>query len=140
MAAPQVGIMRRSRYVKGKKVGKGPLVEAVRGMHKLNRHTTYPHHSLLEQPPCAGHPGQEGPAHRLHRAAGHLCAPELSNADLSMRPSPTNMLTACACQAPHAGEIANFLVDDGKSVEYKQELVEMYPFFGGHIIGDKKHA
>ena len=26
----QVGIMRRSRYVKGKKVGKGPLVEAVR--------------------------------------------------------------------------------------------------------------
>ena len=25
----QVGIMRRSRYVKGKKVGKGPLVEAV---------------------------------------------------------------------------------------------------------------
>ena len=43
-------------------------------------------------------------------------------------------------QATHAGEIASFLVDEGQSVEYKQPLVEMYPFFGGHIIGDRKNA
>ena len=28
----QVGIMRRARYVKGKKVGKGPIAEVVRNL------------------------------------------------------------------------------------------------------------
>ena len=46
----------------------------------------------------------------------------------------------CCSQVKQAGEIAVFLVDEGQSVEYKQPLAEMYPYFGGHIIGDKKHA
>ena len=43
-------------------------------------------------------------------------------------------------QTQLAGEIASFVCDEGASVEYKQPLVEIAPFFGGHIIGDKKHA
>lgn len=33
-------------------------------------------------------------------------------------------------EAPQAGEIVRFLVPDGGSVEYKQGIVEMAPFFG----------
>ena len=43
-------------------------------------------------------------------------------------------------QAPQAGEIVDFLVDEGTAVEYNQPVVELMPFFGGHIIGDRKHA
>jgi hypothetical protein len=39
-------------------------------------------------------------------------------------------------QAPQAGEVAKFLVEDGAPVEYLQEVVELAPFFGGHIIGE----
>ena len=43
-------------------------------------------------------------------------------------------------QAPQAGEIVSFEIEDGKAVEYKDVIVEMAPFFGGHIIGDRKYA
>eukprot|EP00877_Chromochloris_zofingiensis_P002294 jgi/Chrzof1/12065/Cz06g20040.t1 len=43
-------------------------------------------------------------------------------------------------EAPQAGEIVAFQVKDGEAVEYKQVLVELAPFFGGHIIGDRKYA
>jgi hypothetical protein len=43
-------------------------------------------------------------------------------------------------QAPQAGEIVSFAVEEGQPVEYNQPLVEIAPFFGGHIIGDRKHA
>jgi hypothetical protein len=43
-------------------------------------------------------------------------------------------------QSPQAGEIVNFLLADGAPVEYLQEVVELAPFFGGHIIGDSKYA
>ena len=33
-----------------------------------------------------------------------------------------------------------FLVDEGSPVEYRQPVAEIVPFFGGHIIGDSKHA
>ncbi len=39
-----------------------------------------------------------------------------------------------------AGECAGFLVEDGTPVEYGQEVMELVPFFGGHIIGDSKFA
>ena len=56
-------------------------------------------------------------------------------------PHPVNKLRLYRHdQVKQAGEIANFLVDEGQSVEYKQPLADMYPYFGGHIIGDKKHA
>lgn len=45
-----------------------------------------------------------------------------------------------ALQAPQAGEIVSFVADDGNAVEYKEVIVEIAPFFGGHIIGDKKYA
>jgi hypothetical protein len=51
---------------------------------------------------------------------------------------------ACALGAgnnllcPAAGEIGKFHVEDGAPVEYLQTIVELAPFFGGHIIGDKK--
>lgn len=43
-------------------------------------------------------------------------------------------------QAPQAGEIVSFAVEEGQPVEYNQPIVELAPFFGGHIIGDRKHA
>ncbi|GAX83695.1 hypothetical protein CEUSTIGMA_g11120.t1 [Chlamydomonas eustigma] len=43
-------------------------------------------------------------------------------------------------EAPQAGEVAKFLVEDGSPVEYQQLVLELAPFFGGHIIGDLKHA
>ena len=43
-------------------------------------------------------------------------------------------------QSQQAGEIVAFVGDEGASVEYKQPLLEIAPFFGGHIIGDKKWA
>lgn len=50
------------------------------------------------------------------------------------------LLTALRLQAPQAGEIVSFNIEDGVAVEYKEVVVEMAPFFGGHIIGDKKYA
>jgi len=43
-------------------------------------------------------------------------------------------------KSPQAGEVARFLVEDGAPVMYGQTIVELSPFFGGHIIGDSKHA
>lgn len=43
-------------------------------------------------------------------------------------------------KAPQAGEIVAYKAEDGDAVEYKQSVVEIAPFFGGHIIGDSKYA
>ncbi|KAL6762220.1 hypothetical protein V8C86DRAFT_2522752 [Haematococcus lacustris] len=43
-------------------------------------------------------------------------------------------------ESPQAGEAVKFLIADGSPVEYRQEVVDLAPFFGGHIIGDSKHA
>lgn len=43
-------------------------------------------------------------------------------------------------ESPQAGELISFLVEEGEAVEYQQEVAEIAPFFGGHIIGDSKHA
>ena len=43
-------------------------------------------------------------------------------------------------QAPQAGEITSFIKDEGQPVEYGEDVVELAPFFGGHIIGDSKYA
>lgn len=48
--------------------------------------------------------------------------------------------TYVTCEAPQAGEIVKFLVADGAAVEYGQTIAELAPYFGGHIIGDKKYA
>lgn len=50
------------------------------------------------------------------------------------------MLGLLLAQAPQAGELAKFLIEEGSPVEYGQAVVELAPFFGGHIIGDKKYA
>lgn len=42
--------------------------------------------------------------------------------------------------APQQGEIVGFEVEDGAPVEYDQEVLELLPYFGGHIIGDSKYA
>ncbi len=34
----------------------------------------------------------------------------------------------------------SFAVEEGQPVEYNQPIVELAPFFGGHIIGDRKHV
>ena len=36
----------------------------------------------------------------------------------------------CALQAPLAGEIIAYLAEEGDPVEYRQELVEIAPYFG----------
>lgn len=43
-------------------------------------------------------------------------------------------------QAPQAGEAVEFLIEDGKPVEFREEVVSLAPFFGGHIIGDAKYS
>ena len=43
-------------------------------------------------------------------------------------------------QSPQAGELVAFIAGEGTAVEYKEEIVEIAPFFGGHIIGDRKNA
>lgn len=43
-------------------------------------------------------------------------------------------------QAPQAGEVVAFVVEEGKPVEYGEVVLELAPFFGGHIIGDRKYA
>ncbi|KAJ9518465.1 hypothetical protein QJQ45_018483 [Haematococcus lacustris] len=40
-------------------------------------------------------------------------------------------------ESPQAGEAVKFLIADGSPVEYRQEVVDLAPFFGGHIIGDR---
>ncbi|KAF8058871.1 APX6 [Scenedesmus sp. PABB004] len=39
-------------------------------------------------------------------------------------------------KAPQAGELASYKAEEGDPVEYGQVVVEIAPFFGGHIIGD----
>jgi hypothetical protein len=46
-------------------------------------------------------------------------------------------MSAFCTQAPQAGEIVAFVVDEGAAVEYAQPIIELVPFFGGHIIGDR---
>lgn len=43
-------------------------------------------------------------------------------------------------ECPQAGEVTSFLVEEGEAVEYQQAVLEIAPFFGGHIIGDSKYA
>jgi hypothetical protein len=46
----------------------------------------------------------------------------------------------CPSRPLQAGEITEFLVDEGDPVEYRQGILAIAPFFGGHIIGDSKYA
>ncbi|KAK9810943.1 hypothetical protein WJX73_010654 [Symbiochloris irregularis] len=89
----KVGIMRRGRYVKGKKVGKGPIADVGTKVKK-----------------------------------GQVVA------------FVEQLGTFVPIEAQQPGEIVSFVCEEGSSVEYKQQLIELAPFFGGHIIGDKKHA
>lgn len=42
--------------------------------------------------------------------------------------------------AKQAGEIIKFEVEEGEPVGYGHTLATLYPFFGGHIIGESKHV
>ena len=70
----------------------------------------------------------------------------VSRAPLFPRPPTTDhsyveqLGTFMPIEAPQAGELVAFLVDEGNPVEYRQPVAEIAPFFGGHIIGDSKHA
>ncbi|KAI8462613.1 MAG: hypothetical protein J3K34DRAFT_389468 [Monoraphidium minutum] len=48
--------------------------------------------------------------------------------------------TFAEVKAPQAGEVARFLLEEGAAVEYGEVVLELAPFFGGHIIGDSKYA
>lgn len=91
--APKVGVMRRGRYLKGKQIGKGPVVE-------------------------------EGATVKTGQV---LCYIE-------------QLGTYWPVECPQAGEVQAFLVEEGEAIEYLEEVVEIAPFFGGHIIGDSKYA
>jgi len=91
--APKVGVLRRGRYLKGKQIGKGPVVEEGATVKK-------------------GQP---------------LCYIE-------------QLGTFWPVESPQAGEVLSFLVEEGEAVEYLEEVVDIAPFFGGHIIGDSKYA
>jgi hypothetical protein len=36
--------------------------------------------------------------------------------------------------------VAAYKAEDGDAVEYGEVVVEIAPYFGGHIIGDSKYA
>ncbi|CAL5229567.1 g12921 [Coccomyxa viridis] len=93
LTAPKVGLMRRARYVKGKKVGKGNMVN-------------------------------DGDEVKAGQVLGFI----------------EQLGTFMPVEAPQAGEIVSFAVEEGQPVEYNQPIVELAPFFGGHIIGDRKHV
>ena len=93
ITAPKVGVLRRGRFLKGKQIGKGPVVDI-------------------------GDTVKKGQVIAFIEQLG----------------------THFPVECPQAGEVAAFLVDDGEAVEYKQDIVEISPFFGGHIIGDSKYA
>lgn len=93
VGSPKVGILRRGKYVKGKRVGKGNVVDAGAEIKK-----------------------------------GQVLA------------FVEQLGTFAPVEAPQAGELLDFLVEDGDPVEFRQPVVEFAPFFGGHIIGDSKHA
>eukprot|EP01026_Neomeris_dumetosa_P033208 TRINITY_DN26451_c0_g1_i4.p2 TRINITY_DN26451_c0_g1~~TRINITY_DN26451_c0_g1_i4.p2 ORF type:complete len:123 (+),score=26.04 TRINITY_DN26451_c0_g1_i4:31-369(+) len=92
VAAPKVGVLRRGRYVKGKRIGKGDLINEGDEVKK----------------------GQV------------MCYVE-------------QLGTHIPVEAPQAGEVV-MIFEDGTPVEYLQSVAEIAPFFGGHIIGDKKYA
>lgn len=43
-------------------------------------------------------------------------------------------------EAPQTGEVARFVVEEGGAVQFGDSILQLSPFFGGHIIGDSKHA
>lgn len=47
--------------------------------------------------------------------------------------------TLTPISAPQQGEILSFPFSEGEPVAYKDAVVEFAPFFGGHIIGDRKY-
>ena len=88
-----MGLLRRGRYIKGKQVGKGAVVD-VGDKVKKGQVLAY-----VEQ-----------------------------------------LGTYWPVEAPQAGEVAEFLLEEGAPVEYGCEVLEIAPFFGGHIIGEAKYA
>lgn len=93
VSSPKVGILRRGKYFKGKKAGKG---NAVNEGDKVKKGQTV---AYIEQ-----------------------------------------LGTFVPVEAPQAGEAVEFLIEDGKPVEFREEVVSLAPFFGGHIIGDAKYS
>lgn len=93
VSSPKVGILRRGKYFKGKKVGKG---NAVNEGDKVKKGQTV---AYIEQ-----------------------------------------LGTFVPVEAPQAGEAVEFLIEEGKPVEFREEVVSLAPFFGGHIIGDAKYS
>ena len=57
-----------------------------------------------------------------------------------LTPMSPNLPALFRAQAPQAGEVAKFLIEDGAPVDYQGLVVELAPFFGGHIIGEAKHV
>lgn len=93
VSSPKVGILRRGKYFKGKKVGKG---NAVNEGDKVKKGQTV---AYIEQ-----------------------------------------LGTFVPVESPQAGEAVEFLIEEGKPVEFREEVVSLAPFFGGHIIGDAKYS
>ena len=74
IGSPKVGILRRGRYIKGKKIGKGPLIEVVRCMIHGNAAVTGVKH--VHDAAALGLTGrqcEERADTGLHRAARHIC-------------------------------------------------------------------
>eukprot|EP01023_Acetabularia_acetabulum_P022985 TRINITY_DN2257_c0_g2_i1.p3 TRINITY_DN2257_c0_g2~~TRINITY_DN2257_c0_g2_i1.p3 ORF type:complete len:258 (+),score=60.51 TRINITY_DN2257_c0_g2_i1:126-899(+) len=90
--APKVGVLRRGRYAKGKRIGKADLIN-------------------------------EGDEVKRGQVVCYI----------------EQLGTHIPVEAPQAGEVVMFL-EDGTPVEYQQSVAEIAPFFGGHIIGDRKYA
>ena len=177
--AAQVGIMRRGRYVKGKKVGKGNVVNVVRipAMPALGCHVCCLLARLqplnvfmISTTSCAvtsaqqwsssswgwclqgdevkkGQPlgfieqlGTYVPVEVRQDTSGNVAQPAMAfgSSSIDFRLTMWRLhLCVRSIQAPQAGEIVAFVADEGTAVEYAQPIIELVPFFGGHIIGDR---
>lgn len=85
------------------------------------------------------------PARRVKRAAAERDTATLAPQGDVLKKGQTvayveQLGTFVEIKAPQAGEVAKFRVNEGDAVEYGQTVLELAPFFGGHIIGDSKYA
>lgn len=91
--SPKVGVLRRGKYFKGKRVGKGNAVN-------------------------------EGDKVKKGQVVAYV----------------EQLGTYVPIEAPQAGEAVEFLIPEGDPVEFREQVVSLAPFFGGHIIGDAKYS
>ncbi|KAJ9517832.1 hypothetical protein QJQ45_004142 [Haematococcus lacustris] len=154
--SPKVGIFRRGKYAAGKRIGKGNAVNEVGAAAVASSYSgsTEPVWAAGIKAACRQRQGGEqvkrGQVLGYVEQLGTFVPVERSWGNKAMAASGSRAAAGVSAsdagsamfgwKSPQAGEAVKFLIADGSPVEYRQEVVDLAPFFGGHIIGDSKHA